>query len=85
MNTGSVDSYLAEGCGRCDLFQTPRCRLMAVLDADPELRGAFDRLTPGRRRSYCLHVGGAKKPATRASRAERCVPKILSGKGFSER
>ena len=59
--------------------------LRARLDADPEAAAAFEALTPGRRRSYALHVGGAMKSATRAARAERCVPRILSGKGFNER
>lgn len=27
MNNTSVDSYLAEGCGRCDRFQTPECKV----------------------------------------------------------
>lgn len=54
------------------------------LDSDAELREAFDALTPGRQRSYIFHIGGAKKSATRASRVERCIPKILAGKGFNE-
>ncbi len=59
--------------------------LQAALDADPTLKAAFEALTPGRQRSYVLHVSGAKQAATRASRAARCAPKILSGKGFNER
>src|SRR5690606_39081311 len=27
MNNTSVESYLAEGCGRCDRFQTPECKV----------------------------------------------------------
>ncbi len=40
MNTTSVDSYLADGCGRCDLYQTPQCKVHrwpAVLVALREL------------------------------------------------
>jgi uncharacterized protein YdeI (YjbR/CyaY-like superfamily) len=59
--------------------------LQARLDAAPELRRAFEALTPGRRKSYILHVSGAKQAKTRAARAERCVPMILSGRGFNER
>jgi len=58
--------------------------LQARLDAAPELRAAFDALTPGRRKSYIFHVSGAKQVKTRAARAERCVPLILSGRGFNE-
>ena len=58
--------------------------LQARLDAAPELRAAFEALTPGRRKSYIFHVSGAKQAKTRAARAERCVPMILSGRGFNE-
>ena len=59
--------------------------LQAKLDAAPELRAAFEALTPGRRKSYIFHVSGAKQVKTREARAERCVPMILSGRGFNER
>ena len=58
--------------------------LQARLDATPELRAAFGALTPGRRKSYIFHVASAKQVKTRAVRAERCVPMILSGRGFNE-
>jgi uncharacterized protein YdeI (YjbR/CyaY-like superfamily) len=58
--------------------------LQARLKASPELKASFAALTPGRRKSYILHVSGAKQPETRAARAEKCVPKILSGRGFNE-
>ena len=58
--------------------------LQARLDAAPDLRAAFEALTPGRRKSYIFHVGGAKQATTRAARAERCVPMILRGRGFNE-
>ena len=59
--------------------------LQVRLDAAPELKAAFEALTPGRRRSYIFHVSGAKQAKTRAARAEKCVPMILSGRGFNER
>ncbi len=58
--------------------------LQARLDAAPELRAAFEALTPGRRKSHIFHVAGAKQAKTRAARAERCAPMILSGRGFNE-
>jgi uncharacterized protein YdeI (YjbR/CyaY-like superfamily) len=58
--------------------------LQARLDAAPKLRAAFEALTPGRRKSYIFHISGAKQAKTRAARAERCVPMILSGRGFNE-
>lgn len=51
------------------------------LDADPGLKAAFEGLTPGRQRAYLLYFAGAKQSATRASRVEKCLPRILDGKG----
>lgn len=59
--------------------------LQARLDGDAALRAAFAALTPGRRREYDLHVGGAKRSETRAARVERCVPLILEGRGLRDR
>lgn len=58
--------------------------LRARLDAAPELKAAFDALTPGRRKTHIFHVSGAKQAKTRAARVERCVPLILAGRGFNE-
>jgi len=58
--------------------------LQLRLNAAPELKAAFEALTPGRRKSYIFHVAGAKQAKTRAARAEKCVPMILSGRGFNE-
>ena len=54
------------------------------LVADPELAAAFDALTPGRRRAYCLHFAGARQAATRAARIERWRSAILAGKGIDD-
>jgi len=59
--------------------------LQVRLNAAPELKAAFEGLTPGRRKSYIFHVSGAKQANTRAARAEKCVPMILRGRGFNER
>lgn len=51
---------------------------------DLKLQAAFDALTPGRQRGYLLHFGQAKQSATRAARVERCIPRILEGKGMDD-
>jgi uncharacterized protein YdeI (YjbR/CyaY-like superfamily) len=51
----------------------------------PKLKKAFDALTPGRQRAYLLHFLGAKQSATRQSRIDKCVPRILKGIGFQDR
>lgn len=58
--------------------------LQAMLDRDAILASAFDALTPGRRKSYILHISGAKQSKTREARTEKCAPMIMSGRGFNE-
>jgi uncharacterized protein YdeI (YjbR/CyaY-like superfamily) len=59
--------------------------LQARLDSDRILRAAFEALTPGRRKSYFFHISSAKQAKTREARMEKCVPMILSRRGFNER
>ena len=59
--------------------------LIAALDADPEFAEAFNALTPGRQRGYCMSIGDAKQSATRIARIEKYRPQIFAGKGFNER
>jgi uncharacterized protein YdeI (YjbR/CyaY-like superfamily) len=78
----TLSSYLyeaieLEGSGR-------KVELQSVLNGNAALQIAFEALTPGRRKSYSLHISSAKQAKTRAVRAQRCVPMILSGRGFNE-
>lgn len=50
----------------------------------PELRKAFNALTPGRQRGYLLFFGGAKQSATREARIAKHVDRILAGKGLQD-
>jgi uncharacterized protein YdeI (YjbR/CyaY-like superfamily) len=50
----------------------------------PELKAAFEKLTPGRQRGYLLHFSQAKQSATRLSRIEKCMEAIFIGKGMNE-
>ncbi|WP_149586752.1 YdeI/OmpD-associated family protein [Tabrizicola flagellatus] len=59
--------------------------LVEALDADPDLAEAFAALTPGRRKSWVLHVAGAKTAATRQGRIAKGRARILAGKGALER
>ncbi|HCM77639.1 MAG TPA: hypothetical protein DIS90_14755 [Cytophagales bacterium] len=56
-----------------------------VLKEYPELKAAFETLTPGRQRGYLLHFSQAKQSKTRMARVEKCIPDILEGKGYNER
>ena len=55
------------------------------LEEMPNLREAWEKLTPGRKKSYLLHFNGTKNSETREARIERCIDKILDGVGFNER
>ncbi|PLT48466.1 DUF1801 domain-containing protein [Paenibacillus pasadenensis] len=50
----------------------------------PELKTAFDALTPGRRRAYLLHFSQPKQAKTRVSRIEKWTQPILEGKGLND-
>jgi uncharacterized protein YdeI (YjbR/CyaY-like superfamily) len=58
--------------------------LYTLLAADPALRDAWERLTPGRRRGWLLHFNGAKQSKTRVARIERATPLILEGFGMHD-
>jgi uncharacterized protein YdeI (YjbR/CyaY-like superfamily) len=58
--------------------------LQAKFDSMPELKTAFDNLTPGRQRQYMYHIGQAKRAATRTQRVEKYVDHILNGKGMND-
>ena len=55
-----------------------------VLEATPAVKKAFYALTPGRQRGYLLHFSSAKLSKTREGRIEKCIPKILKGKGLED-
>jgi len=64
-------------------FDIPE-EFQAKLDENPDLKKAFEALTPGRQRGYLLHFSGAKQSKTRTSRVENFIPKILDGKGLND-
>ena len=41
-------------------------------------------MTPGRQRAYLLHFASAKQSKTREARVEKCMPRILTGKGIDD-
>ncbi len=89
----TVSAYVDEAIAveRAGLEVEPAPDLVLVdelrqrLDDDPELKAAFDALTPGRRREYNLQISSAKQASTRAARVEKYVPQILAGKGLRDR
>jgi uncharacterized protein YdeI (YjbR/CyaY-like superfamily) len=51
----------------------------------PELKSAFEALTPGRQRGYILHFSAPKQAKTRVSRIEKSMPQIFNGKGLDDK
>lgn len=54
------------------------------LDENPDLKKAFEALTPGRQRAYLLHFSQPKQAKTRESRVEKYIPAIYEGKGLND-
>lgn len=50
----------------------------------PNLKIAFEALTPGRQRAYILYFSQAKQSKTRVSRVEKYTQQILDGKGLND-
>ncbi|MEO9476255.1 MAG: YdeI family protein [Cyclobacteriaceae bacterium] len=65
-------------------FKMPE-ELLTKFEENPDLKKAFERLTPGRQRGYLLHFSQPKQSKTRVSRIDKSVPKILEGKGWNDR
>ena len=54
------------------------------LEKIPELKTAFEALTPGRQRAYLLYFSQPKQSKTRESRIEKYFQQILNGKGLND-
>jgi uncharacterized protein YdeI (YjbR/CyaY-like superfamily) len=54
------------------------------LNEMPALKTAFDALTPGRQRAYLFYFSQPKQSKTRESRVEKCMQRILGGKGLDD-
>jgi len=55
-----------------------------VLEDMPELKTAFEALTPGRQRGYLLYFSSPKQSKTREARIEKYIQQILVGKGLDD-
>lgn len=53
-----------------------------ILDDMPELKKAFQALTPGRQRGYLLYFSAPKQAKTKETRIEKYLQQILDGKGL---
>jgi uncharacterized protein YdeI (YjbR/CyaY-like superfamily) len=89
-----LKSYIAEAIAveqsglsvefkKTEAFGIPE-ELQAQFDEIPELKTAFQALTPGRQRGYILHFSAPKQAKTRISRIEKSMQNIFSGKGLDD-
>ena len=92
--TGALNNYLDQAIqlekdgAKVDLPKDDLpypAELTQALADDPDLRAAFDALTPGRQRGYVLTFSQAKQAATRQARIAKARPQILEGKGIHDR
>lgn len=90
----TIRAYLAEAMAHADQGILPPKdpsdvplpdELIEALDSDPHLAEAFAALTPGRRKSWALHLNDARTTATRIARIDKGRAKIMAGKGATER
>jgi len=58
--------------------------LLQKFDEYPDLKTAFEALTPGRQRAYVIYFSKAKQSKTRESRIEKYMEQILAGKGLHD-
>lgn len=58
--------------------------LIDKFNEHPQLKLAFEALTPGRQRGYLLYFSAAKQSKTKIDRINRVSPQILAGKGLHD-
>ena len=58
--------------------------LQNKLNEIPDLKTAFEALTPGRQRAYIFYFSEPKQSKTRESRVEKYMQQILGGKGLND-
>ena len=58
--------------------------LKAKFEEMPDLKIAFEALTPGRQRAYIFYFSQAKQAKTREARIDKYLAQILNGKGLDD-
>ncbi len=93
-NKSTVKAYIKEAIAldkaglKLELKKTIEFKMpvefQTVLHDMPELKTAFEKLTPGRQRGYLLYFSAAKQVKTREARIEKSINPILLGKGLED-
>ena len=72
-----VDRVQSKDLMYCDEFAS-------ILEKNLAFKTAFEALTPGRQRAYNIFFSAAKQSATKISRIEKNIPRILNGIGLND-
>lgn len=90
----TLNEYIAEAIAldkvglKVELKETKEYKIAKefqyVLDEVPEVKTAFETLTPGRQRGYILYFSAPKQVKTREARIEKYLQKIVDGKGLDD-
>lgn len=86
MNTESVDSYLQDGCGRCDQYRTPQCKVHLWTPILEGLRGLLraagldEEMKWG---SPCYTLDG-KNVAMIVALKDHCALQFFKGTGLTD-
>ena len=93
-NKSLIKSYIQEAIAldkaglKIELKKTTEYKIpeefKVMLDDMPELKKAFQALTPGRQRGYLLFFAAPKQAKTREARIEKYLQQILNGKGLDD-
>jgi uncharacterized protein YdeI (YjbR/CyaY-like superfamily) len=93
-NKSTIKAYIKEAIAidkaglKMELKKTTEYKIpeefQHVLNDMPELKTAFEALTPGRQRGYLLYFSAAKQVKTREARIEKYLQQILDGKGLDD-
>jgi uncharacterized protein YdeI (YjbR/CyaY-like superfamily) len=93
-NKSTIKAYIKEAIAidkaglKVELKKTTEFKMpeefQMVLDEMPELKIAFQALTPGRQRGYLLFFSAPKQVKTREARIEKSIQQILEGKGLDD-
>lgn len=93
-NRSTLKTYIKEAISinkaglKVDLKKTSEYTIpkefQTVLNDMPDLKFAFEALTPGRQRGYLLYFSAPKQSKTRESRIEKYLRQILDGKGLED-
>lgn len=59
--------------------------LEVQLHKDKILKGAFEKLTPGKQKEYIIYLNEAKQEATKTTRLNKIIPMIIQGVGLNDK